>query len=65
MTFVPCFTYLNKAITQISRVAPLKEPRPGTRKTGLEKQLRSMIVTMVVMVVMVTMVSVTDTPDTG
>ena len=33
---------LNNAITQISRVAPLKAPRPGTVKTGLEKQLRSM-----------------------
>ena len=42
MTVVSCFAYLNKAITQISRVAPLKAPRPGTFKTGLEKQLRSM-----------------------
>ena len=51
-------------MTQISRVDPVRAPRPGTLNTGLEKQLRSMMAMLVMLVMLV--VSVTDshlTPD--
>ena len=53
-------SHLNNATTQISRVEPLRDPRPGNRSRGLEKQLRSMVTIVMLMLMVTVMVPVPD-----